>query len=234
MGESKGIWIRTKHVKEDTDRKYEALVKELFLGIDADFARMMNNPNFQRFIKDISDDIDRDDPDFVLLTQKGENYYEWVAGRTYDCCRYHDALSVNGRHPSDYGLPDYFDTEKSFLGFAYSLFQQYDCQAVSISETTKSVDEEIFRYDRNHLFLTISDFRNYLNDTFGYRKSTGFSKPIVLFEDEYIFQRKGLFAPHPDYGIIEKCIPHFIPTKIVLYRRYVKPPESQEKKPSWY
>lgn len=234
MDKSKGIWTWTKHVEDDTNRKYEVLVKELFSDIDADFARMMNNPNFQRFMKDISDDINRDNPDSVLLTQKGENYLECLGGYMYECCRYHEALSVNGRHPSDYDLPEYFDTEKSFLGFAYSLFQQYNCQAVSISETTKSVDEEIPQYDRSHLFLTISDFRNYLNDTFGYQKSTSFSKPIVLFEDDYIFEEKGFFAAlfGGKYGVVKRKRPQFLPTKITLYRRYTKPEE--KKKLSWY
>lgn len=228
------ITIKSKNPAEAMERKYEELKEELFAGLQVDSLKMMANPNFQRFIIDVSDDVERTDPDAVVITQPTKTVFGRVDEPSYN--RYCGPLSVNGRRSSDYGLPAYFDTNKQLLGFAYFLAQRFGCQAVSVNE----IFMETLGGTRDHLFTSLDDFKEYLNDTFGYRKETkypsSFLNPVCAFKlDSFLHDLWNfLFSDSDHYRVIERNFSSYLPYSFKLYRRYTAPSEVKEEKPSWY
>lgn len=228
------ITIKSKNPAEAMERKYEELKEELFADLQVDSLKMMANPNFQRFIIDVSDDVERTDPDAVVITQPTKTVFGRVDEPSYN--RYCGPLSVNGRRSSDYGLPAYFDTNKQLLGFAYFLAQRFDCQAVSVNE----IFMETLGGTRDHLFTSPDDFKEYLNDSYGYckkpRNSYSGSAIYAFYQEESPFGAllNFFFGGSGPRGVIERNYSCYMPVSIILHRRYTAPSEVKEEKPSWY
>ncbi|MDE6455382.1 MAG: hypothetical protein K2L38_05655 [Dysosmobacter sp.] len=228
------ITIKSKDPAKAMERKYEDLKEKLFADLQVDSLKMMANPNFQRFIIDISDDVERTDPDTVVITQPTENVITRADEPIYN--RYCGPLSVNGRRSSDYALPAYFDTKKELLSFAYFLAQRFGCQAVSVSE----ISVDYLGGIRDHLFASPDDFKEYLNDTFGYRKETkyrsSFVRPVYAFQLDSFLNGLWdlLFSDSSPYHVIERNYSGYLPVRFILYRRYAAPSWVKEEKPSWH
>lgn len=148
--------------EQEADKDCNCRNEKVYYLLKNGFSLMMKKPEFSKFLHDILDKIEKEDPPVIYVSQG-------IEGFSY---KSDNQINILGIQPNQYNLPAYFNLEIDFMVFALGIASS--CPQSKIIVDLQTVIDTCYGYSYSfskEIFKNTFDFEVWLKNYFGYHTS---------------------------------------------------------------